>query len=71
MKAKYLTKDEIIPGALIKVASYHTNEMIPALVLRMEKTGTGAEYARAIDCEGEWFLMNPDFLEPFNAIERT
>jgi len=71
MTTKYLAKDEIKPGVLIKVASYQTNEIIPALVLRMEKTGTGVEYARAIDCEGEWFLMNPDFLEPFNAIERT
>ena len=68
MKAKYLTKDEIIPGALIKVASYQTNEMIPALVLRMEKTGTGAEYVRAVDSEGESFLANPDFLELFDAI---
>ncbi len=71
MTTKYLAKDEIKPGALIKVASYQTNEIIPALVLRMEKTGTGVEYARAIDCEGESFLINPDFLEPFNAIERT
>ncbi len=71
MTTKYLAKDEIKPGVLIKVASYQNNEMIPALVLRMEKTGTGAEYVRAIDCEGVWFLMNPDFLEPFNAIERT
>ena len=67
MKAKYLTKDEIIPGTLIKVPSYSTNKMIPALVIRLEETGTGAIYARAIDCEGEWFLANPDHLELFDA----
>ena len=71
MITKYLAKDEIKPGVLIKVASYQTNEMIPALVLRIEATGTGAEYVRAVDSEGESFLANPDFLEPFNAIERT
>jgi hypothetical protein len=71
MTTKYLTKDEIKPGVLIKVASYQTNEMIPALVLRIEATGSGALYVRAVDSEGESFLANPDFLEPFNAIERT
>ncbi len=71
MTTKYLAKDEIKPGVLIKVALYQTNEMIPALVLRIEATGSGAEYIRAVDSEGESFLANPDFLEPFNAIERT
>jgi hypothetical protein len=60
---KYLKQDEIKPGALIKVASYHTNKMIPAVIIRFEETGTGVEYARAVDAEGEWFLANPDYLE--------
>lgn len=60
---KYLKQDEIKPGVLLKVASYYNNEMIPAVVLRMETTGTGAEYVRAVDSEGESFLANPDYLE--------
>ena len=53
MEMKYLSKNDIKPGTLIKVPSYHTNEMIPAVVLRMETTGTGAEYVRAIDRDWE------------------
>ena len=65
MDTKYIPKNNLKPGTLIKVRSYHTNDLIPAVVIKMETTGTGAEYIRAVDSEGESFLCNPDYLEYF------
>ena len=61
----YLKQNEIKPGTLLKVCSYHSAKMIPAVVLGREETGTGADYIRAVDSEGESFLANPAYLEPW------
>ena len=61
--SKYLYQDEIQPGVLFKSRSYHSDKMIPALVVGMEATGTGVQYVRAVDTDGESFLAEPSFLE--------
>lgn len=63
----YLTEDEIKPGVLLKVRSYHTAKTIPAVVICREATGSGVSYVRAVDSEGESFLANPDFLEAWSC----
>jgi hypothetical protein len=61
--SKYLYQDEIQPGVLFNSRSYHSDKMIPALVVGMEATATGVQYVRAVDTDGESFLAEPSFLE--------
>jgi hypothetical protein len=61
----YLSQDEIKPGILVRVMSYRTNKIIPALILESDhfKPNAMERFISVMDTEGQTYLMNTLYLE--------